>query len=289
MSLIFCLLLGPNAIADDNVITKESTSQEPVTQPISDAELPKSLQWTSESSWQPKKGEVFVSVFEIQYAPTSWLSLHSLTIPWFYSGSSIGARFPMYRGERFSFGAGVSYLSLDLTSLLELEDAGVRARFTLTPINLYGTWRVRDNILLGVSLRRNEVLVGGANTDTEVVNIQGAASTSNSHLRFQFGWGFSEKWSLWIISNHLTNQEATGYNYSEVDLENGAKIQFYLEAETDSLNFTDASSLGFRLFRRGKAWAFTTGLDFGHVPLYTLGFVPPQKIILPYLNLGRYF
>ena len=63
-------------------------------------------------------------------------------------------------------------------------------------------------------------------------------------------------------------------------------MELYLEASTDALNYADANSVGLRLFRRTKRMLLSFGFDRGNAPIYLLGFVPPERIVLPNFSIG---
>ena len=251
--------------------------------------LPQSLRWEKESAWMPEKGEFYLSLFEMHYAPTSWLTLHTITFPWALSGSSLGVRFPLWQSERLSLVGSVSYFSIDLGRVAQVESDGISSKLSFVPMAINGSWRWTERFLIGASIRHNEFIVGGGTISTENdTTIDGVASTTNTHLRLQASWAMSDKWSFWMISNHLLNQSLELQNYNEVELENGATVELFLEAESAAVNFANSHSIGTRFLRRGNRWMLSIGADVGRPPLYLLGSVTTIRV-LPNFTTGFYF
>ena len=79
-------------------------------------------------------------------------------------------------------------------------------------------------------------------------------------------------------------------------LENGTKIETFLQATSDVSRFMGAKSYGYRLYRKGKRTDYMVGFDMGDAPLYLIGVVPPkpdveevQYIPIPYAAMNLYF
>ena len=277
------------ALASSPPLKDRSTAVESSSEHTRFSRLPTSLRWEKESAWQPEKGEIYVSPLEAHFAPASWVTIHSMTFPWFFSGSSLGARFRLMHTDRLSIVGSFSYFSVDLGQLFGTEAEGVSSQISFVPTNIVISWRWTENILLGASLRHNEFIIGGETIAPDNGGaIEGVASTTNSHLRFHIGWAMSDKWSCWFISNSLLNQSLDLQNYNQFELENGGTVEVFLEVDTDVINFTNSNSLGIRLQRRTDLWMFNIGFDAGRPPFYLLGTVTPISF-LPHLTTGFYF
>ena len=102
-------------------------------------------------------------------------------------------------------------------------------------------------------------------------------------------WALGERWSLWLISNQLINQDLEAANYNQIAIEGGGSLELYFEAKSDIFSYAKANSLGFRAFFKGKKNQMSLGVDIGKVPIYLIGFVPPKVIPLPNFTFGRVF
>ncbi|MEE2643758.1 MAG: hypothetical protein VYD19_02385 [Myxococcota bacterium] len=252
--------------------------------------LPRALQWQQESAWQPPKGELGLGLWSISYAPLSWLSVETLSLPWLLNLRAMGAshgfglRSSLWSGESWSAGFSLGYLSVDIDALINEEGGGPSAALAIVPVSLYGSWHFAKRWLLSAAVRTNQLIATGSGGG-DVGGLEGVAGSSNSHLRLQLAWAFGEKWSLWFIHNRLLSQSLEGQGYSRLSLEGGGEAEIYLSLDSNATNFRDARSNGFRLLRRGSLVSFSFGFDSGQAPLYLIGTVTKEPIVLPHFDL----
>ena len=64
----------------------------------------------------------------------------------------------------------------------------------------------------------------------------------------------------------MLHQDISGSNYNIVLLENGTKIETFLQATSDVSRFMGAKSHGYRLYRKGKYFDYMVGFDMGDAP-----------------------
>ena len=263
------------------------------------------FQLMPESAWQPPAGNFSMGTSFMRFAPTDLVSFSA--VPMFYipvafeeipTAINGSAKIRILKDENWWINADIGFLRLNILATVEELEENADAIFYIYPMQLKATRRISENFSVGAILKYNRMGFGlaGRNDGANQYELNGTLATSNSHIKFNVCWAFSDKWSVWYHRNRMLHQDISGSNYNLVTLENGTKVETFLQATSDVSRFMGAKSYGYRLYRKGKYLDYMVGFDMGDAPLYLIGVVPPRPdveaveyIPMPYAAMNLYF
>lgn len=263
-------------------------------------QLPRVFRWKDESSWQMNRKDIYLSLWDASYAINDIVSIHTLTVPWLTAlidtsaGANFGIRASLWSGRTWSIGTSLSYLRLNLQTLMqatqESESEGSQetipnSSLNFIPWELYASWQISDSWLIGSSFKFNYIQLSGDDENTQTTLGLGS---SNLHLRFHLAWAMGTHWSLWYIHNRLLYQSIGGQGYLNQSLEGNGSLEVWF-SHKQSIDIKDYFSHGIRLVRRGELVILSFGFDWRKPPLYIIGNVIDSSTTFPYFNLGFIF
>ena len=266
----------------------ERVDDEPLAAPSFHTALPRSLKWVGEGAWQPPKGEWYVGLWEVRYSPLSWLTLSTWTTPWILGGVNLGGRISLWTERDWSVGVSAHLMRINLGRLIKenTDSKGdLEAVFMISPVALYGSYRVIDRLVMGAELKLTAVSASaGAGGDENT--LQGATVSTNTHLRLHAGWAFNDRWSLWWMYTRLLSQDLQADTSSELNFDGGVKLEIFAQLDSDQLNFVGSSAHLIKMLYRDEMFTTSLGFATGTPPIYLISSVSPSVTFLPYLDVG---
>jgi hypothetical protein len=268
-------------------LSKERVDDDSLAAPSFHTALPRSLQWVGEGAWHPPKGEWYVGLWDLRYSPLSWLTLSTWTTPWIFGGVNLGGRISLLTRRDWSLGVSAHLMRINLGRLIEenTDSKGEGEAFLMiSPVALYGSYRVTDRLVMGAEIKLTAVSAAGAGGEEN--KIQGATVTTNTNLRLHAGWAFNDRWSLWWAYTRLLSQDLQADTSSELNFDGGVKLEIFAQLDSDQLNFVGSSAHQIKLLYRDEIFTTSLGFATGTPPIYLISSVSPSVTFLPYLDVG---
>ena len=241
-----------------------------------------------ESAWQPHKGDFSLGSSYTRFSPTDRLSFS--TVPLLYTVGALNgsSKISILKNDKWWINGDIGFLRLNLGRFSDEIDEVVDATFFIYPMQFKITYRLHEHVSIGTILRHNQMGIYGKNKDNDQFDVSGLVATSNSHIKWNICFALSDIWSFTYSHNRLIYQKVQAQNYNAIELDNGSTLELFLQGSSDIINYSGSLSQGYRLYRKGTHFDTMIGFEKGYVPFYTVGFIVPQKIILPFIAMNWY-